>query len=151
MKYLYLLSLVMLIVFSCKRKEVNSTKVYTINDTRPINELKKLVLSKGDTVAYNELAIAYLNEDFEEEYLIYSIVMANKYNYPHAYYRVYDCLTFTFEHYGAVIDENTKDLAIKYLKRGVELKDPVSIKYLGDLYLQGKYVPKDTILGRKLE
>jgi hypothetical protein len=52
---------------------------------------------------------------------------------------------------GAVIDENTKDLAIKYLKRGVELKDPVSIKYLGDLYLQGKYVPKDTILGRKLE
>jgi len=33
----------------------------------------------------------------------------------------------------------------------VELNDPESTKYLGDLYLEGRYVPKDTILGKKLE
>ena len=33
----------------------------------------------------------------------------------------------------------------------MELNDPESIKYLGDLYLEGRYVPKDTILGKKLE
>jgi TPR repeat protein len=122
-----------------------------MNDTRPIDELKDLVLLKGDTGAFEELAIAYLNEKYDEEFLIYSMVMANKYNYPRAYYYVYYCLTTVFEHHSGIIDESTKVLAIKYIMKGSELKDPVSMKYLGGLYLQGKYVPKDTILGKRLE
>jgi len=143
--------LIVLFFVACKPKKEHPVEVITVNNTRPINELKELVLTKGDTVAYNELAIAYLNEDFEEEYLIYSMVMANKYNYHRAYYQVYDCLTSVFEHHAGEIDEGTKALAIEYLKKGVELRDPESTKYLGGLYLEGKYVPRDTILGRKLE
>jgi len=101
-------------------------KSVSMNNTRPIKELKKLVLSKGDTIAYKELRIAYLNVDYyEEEFLLYSIIMADKYNFPKAYYYVYKCLTsiFEFHHYNGKMDEKTKDLALKYLKEGVKLRD----------------------------
>jgi len=125
----------------------------SMNNTRPIQELKKLVLSKGDTIAYKELRIAYFNVDYyEEEFLLYSIIMADKYNYPKAYYYVYKCLTSIFEwhHYGK-IDEKTKILALKYLKEGAELNDSESTNELSKLYFEGKYVAKDSILGKKLE
>jgi TPR repeat protein len=123
-----------------------------MNDTRPIEELKELVLLKGDTVAYDELAIAYMDGKYDEEYLVYSLIMANKYHYHRAYYKVYYCLISVFEHHSyREIDEITKEMAISYLKRGVELKDPESTMYMGELYLKGKYVKKDTVLGKKLE
>jgi len=134
------------------RKQV-LVKSVSMNNTRPIKELKKLVLSKGDTIAYIELRIAYFNVDYyEEEFLLYSIIMADKYNYPKAYYYVYKCLTSIFEwhHYGK-IDEKTKNLALKYLKEGAELNDSESTNELSKLYFEGKYVVKDSILGRKLE
>lgn len=134
------------------RKQV-LVKSVSMNNTRPIKELKKLVLSKGDTIAYIELRIAYFNVDYyEEEFLLYSIIMADKYNYPKAYYYVYKCLTSIFEwhHYGK-IDEKTKNLALKYLKEGAELNDSESTNELSKLYFEGKYVAKDSILGRKLE
>ena len=121
-----------------------------MNDTRPIKELKELVLSKGDTVAYDELSIAYLNEEFGEEYLLYSLVMANKYHYPHAYYHVFACLISVYENNNIAIDNETVELAICYIKKGAELKEGNSLAFLSDLYNEGKYVDRDTILGNKL-
>ena len=151
MKLIYILSLITICFFSCKQKTEKPIVVLTMNHTRPINTLKELVLSKGDTTAYNELHTAFMNEKHVEEYLLYSIIMANKYNYHRAYFQVYFCLTSVFKYDVGEMDDETKTLAIKYLKKGVELNDPESTKYLGDLYLEGKYVPKDTILGKKLE
>lgn len=151
MKPIYILSLIAICFFSCKQKTEKPIEVITMNHTRSIDTLKELVLSKGDTIAYNELHTAFMNEKYLEEYLLYSIIMANKYNYPPAYYQVYDCLTSIYEHHSIEIDEKTKALAITYLKRGVYLNECQSTKELGDLYLEGKYVPKDTILGKKLE
>ena len=152
MKPVYLLIVILLCSLSCKQKGKHyGERVITMNQTRPINELKELVLSKGDTTAYDELEIAFLNEKYKEEYLIYSIVMADRYNYHRAYFEVYYCLTSIFEYKAGVIDEETKMLAIKYLKRGADLKDCNSTKELSNLYLDGKYVSKDTILGKKLE
>jgi len=149
MKPIYILILIVVCSISCQQKEKH-IEVYSMNNTRPIKELKELVLLKGDTAAYDELAIAYLKDKYNEEYLLYSFVMANKYNYPRAYYQVYECLTAVFELRKIKIDEKTKALAIKYLKEGVDLNERQSIKELGELYLEGKYVPKDTILGKKL-
>ncbi|MDR2840743.1 MAG: hypothetical protein LBV75_05710, partial [Paludibacter sp.] len=74
-------------LFSCKQKPAY---VITINDhLHPIEELKGLVLEKGDTAAYDELIVAYMTEEPEYENLIYSMIMANKYNYPPAYFEVY--------------------------------------------------------------
>lgn len=128
--------------------------VTSINNTRPIKELKKLVISKGDVKAYEELEIAFFNvEYYEQDYLLYSIIMADKYNYPRAYFSVYYCLTSIFEQhkYAGKIDEKTKALALKYLKEGVDLNDGQSTEELSNLYMEGKYVPKDTILGKRLE
>jgi len=152
MKPLYILLLIIAVSsISCQHKKNQHVEVITMNNTRPIKELKELVLLKGDTVAYDELAIAYLTDKYNEEYLLYSIFMANKYNYHRAYFQVYNCLTSIYEHHSVEIDDITKALAIEYLRKGVELNDPESTKYLADLYLEGKYVPKDTILGKKLE
>ena len=116
-------------------------EVITGNYTRPIEELKKLVISKGDTKAYYELQIAYLNVHYYgEEYLLYSIIMADKYNYPLAYFNVYHCLISILERHSedGKIDEKTKELALKYLKEGVELNDGQSTHELSELYLEDK-------------
>jgi TPR repeat protein len=146
-----LLILVLIFSTSCKSKNERQIEVITMNQTRPINELKKLVLTKGDTLAYDELEIAFLHEKYREEYLIYSIIMADKYNYPRAYFQVYHCLTSAFENHNGVIDEATKKMALNYLQKGVDLGECQSTKKLGELYMTGKYVLKDTVLGKKLE
>ena len=149
MKPLYIL-LIAVSSISCQQKKQQQVEVITMNNTRPINELKELVLLKGDTAAYDELATAYLTDKYNEEYLLYSLVMANKYNYPRAYFQVYECLTSVCELRKMRIDEKTKALAIKYLKEGAELNERQSVIELGESYLEGKYVPKDTILGKTL-
>jgi len=150
MKIIIAFMLIIVCSFSCNPKKEQSKEVITMNNSRPINKLKELVLLKVDTLAYDELASAYLNEKYGEEYLIYSLVMANKYKYHRAYFKVYSCLTAAFNHDNGEIDEETKMLAIKYLKKGVAFSDPESLAEMGELYLEGKYFPKDTILGKKL-
>ncbi len=140
-------SILIAFLFSCKQKPV---EVITMNNTRPIEELKQLVLMKGDTVAYNELITAFMNEKHEEENLIYSIIMAHRYNYPRAYFETYRYLIQILESYGKTTNEKTKEMAIKYLKKAVELKDCSALGTLSELYKEGKYVPKDTIMSRKL-
>jgi len=93
MKPIYVLVFISIFSISCQQKKNQAVEVITMNNTRPINELKELVLLKGDTMAYVELKTAYLNEKYKEEYLLYSIIMADKYNYPSAYYQVYDCIS----------------------------------------------------------
>ena len=71
-------------------------------------------------------------------------------NHPQANCRVYYCLTDIFKDNDLEIDKETMALAIKYLIRGAEQNDGESLKRLGELYLDGKYLPNDTILGKKL-
>jgi len=126
----------------------------SMNDFGPsIEELKKSVLINGDTSAYEQLSIKYLCvRYFEGEFLFYSLIMADKYCYPPAYYHVYRCLTEIFEHNNRVgkIDDKTKDLALKYLKEGVRLNEWNALNTLSNLYMEGKYVSKDTLKGEIL-
>ncbi|MFV0586222.1 hypothetical protein [Bacteroides reticulotermitis] len=151
MRYLllYLTSLMCCFAFFSCEPEIIEVK--TMNHTRPIEVLKELVLIEGDSVAYNELMIAYLSEEYREEYLVYSLFMIHQYNYPRAYSNVYSCLERASESYGNVMDERTKEMALKYLRRGAELNDYNSLSYLWSLYLEGKYVPKDTIMSQKIK
>jgi|GEM_PF-2466041 len=55
--------------------------------------LKQNVLIKGDINSYKELQFNYFNCEVREELLLYSLIMANKYNYTGAFYDVYLCLT----------------------------------------------------------
>ena len=63
-------------LFSCKQKPVEVT---SMNNTRPIEELRTLVF-KGDTAAYEELGYADIESGHHEEKLVYAIFMAHRYN-----------------------------------------------------------------------
>lgn len=152
-KYLIIISVAILFISflsSCKKKELQPIHIVTMNQTRPIDELKELVLQKGDTSAYFELRVAFMSQKHEEEYLIYSLLMANKYNVPIANFDAYDCIVSIFEKNKMPIDDRSKELALSYLKKGVELKEKNALSQYGQLLMLGKYITKDSLLGKRL-
>ncbi|MEO8255695.1 MAG: hypothetical protein ABI554_15050 [Flavobacterium sp.] len=92
----------------------------------PLSTLKKEVSVKGDTIAYGQLVIAYLNYP-PEDFLFWALLMSNKYNYSPAYLDVFFALKNSFnpeaDNYSlGEMDENTKNMALKYLKLAVDKK-----------------------------
>lgn len=95
---------------------VKETEDATMNQPlRSLKTLKEMVLNNGDTDAYYELSIAYLNLPYQEEFLLYAMIMANKYDYPQAYFDVFDCFVLSFWPDISKIDEQSANLAIEYL------------------------------------
>jgi TPR repeat protein len=133
-------------------REEESIEVHG-NSTRPISVLKPLVLN-GDYGAYEELFIAYLDIG-DELFLPYALLMANKYYYPPAYNHVFHCLTSIYQDYDiskslSKLDAQTRKMALDYLKKGARLDEKNSLWKLGQLYMKGIYVEKDTVLGNQL-
>lgn len=122
----------------------------TISPNRSVEECKKLVLEKGDERAYYDLYFALNNENCNGEYLYYSLIMSQKYNYPGANYWVYKCIVSFYEDNNIAIDTQTLNIALYFLRKGVELDNKNAQIELGELYLKGKYVIKDTIKGKEL-
>jgi hypothetical protein len=149
MKSHLLFILVILIIVSCnlKKKSVEVINEYTSSE---IEQLKQLVINKGDTISYQELGIAYMNSTFKHEYLFYSLIMAEKYKYKGAFFYVYEDLTESLSTEDSIVNHDIKKLALKYLLKGAELRDGNALLHLSDLYNDGKLVPKDTILGKKM-
>jgi|GEM_PF-5173377 len=131
-----------------------SASTITFNDTGySIEELKQRIITKGDTSAYKNLRIEYLDRQYyDDEILFYSIVMSNKYCYSPAFLDVYFHLTSIYEHNNKIgkIDNRTIKMALDFLNKGVELNDYDAICKLRDLYLEGRYVTKDTIMAKML-
>lgn len=121
----WLTSITLLLIFGgcdTKENEPNKNKVeQSINQpSKSMTELKKAVLYNGDINAYNELDIAYLDYTFQEEFLLYAMIMANKYDYPQAYFDVFTCLTGIYLSDLNQLDEKTASLAIDYLLKAYE-------------------------------
>jgi len=94
--------------------EKTSDKIVSMNQpSRLLNEIKSDVVFKGDTNAYIELDIVY-NDLNHEEFIYYALVMANKYDYPQAYFDVYWCLTELYKDFSE-IDSLTMEMSLKYL------------------------------------
>ena len=131
-----------------------ATSTISFNDTGySIEELKQRIITKGDTSAYKNLRIEYLDRKFyDDEILFYSIIMSNKYCYPPAFFDVYFHLTSIYEHNNKIgkIDNRTIKMALDFLNKGVELNDYDAICKLRDLYLEGSYVTKDSIKAKAL-
>jgi hypothetical protein len=126
------------LVSSCKQDAV-SINHRDMSDV----ELKRKLLTEGSIDAYEDLRIKLLDED--ETYILpYSIIMANKYNYSRAFYDVFEVLIISrgCEDYNLdCLDENTKELALKYLKLAVEKEDETASKVLIYYYDKGKSYP----------
>jgi hypothetical protein len=143
--FLFLI-LVLAIQSSCSQKIITMT----ISPDRSVEECKKLVLEKGDKIAYYDLKYALHREKCDSEYLFYSLFMVQKYNYVDAYYWVYKCIVSFYEENNITIDKQTLDVALHFLGKGVELNNKNAQIELGWLYLKGKYVIQDTIKGKEL-
>lgn len=137
-------------LFSCEKKKVRTERFSEDTLLFPVNYLKKEILTKGDVQAYDALCISYFGRGHLDEHLVYSMYMANKYKYPKAYYMVARSIILMFEKNRIPIDMELKKIALDYLKRGVELKDRNAMDYYGELLMEGRYVPKDSVLGKKL-
>ncbi len=99
--------------FSCKKKQDRIGEIIHSPHVVPIEQVKNEVLKTGDGKVYDALCISYLRERHFEEYLVYSLYMANKYKYPRAYYYVYYCITSMYEKNHIPIDEESKKNGIK--------------------------------------
>jgi hypothetical protein len=133
----------------------------TIKDTIKVNTVKepiidksqwlfdepgyrKLVIEKGDIDAYDRLRNFYL---LTKPFLRYALIMADKYDYTQAYFDVFSCIE----------KMNKKRPSEKEMKKGIRYLKVAALRnhhqapyYLGELYMEGKYMPKDTVLGKYL-
>lgn len=126
--------------FSCKQ---NSSISINHRDNADI-ELKRKILEKGDIEAYQDLGIKLLDED--KAYLLsYSLVMANKYDYSKAYYDVFEILMTSngcsVDYDLSCLDDLTKNMMLKYLRKAIEKGDKTASKILLDYYDKDKSYP----------
>ncbi|MDR0196153.1 MAG: hypothetical protein LBI73_13615 [Myroides sp.] len=113
MKKRMILLVCILFTISCIRKDYPMQSI----SNNSFNHYKELALMKGDTTAYYQLSLDYMDSPYDG-FLYTALIMANKYNYHIAYYDVYDILT---QKYGLQeLDEKTKELAIDYLRKGAQ-------------------------------
>lgn len=119
--------------------------------------LERKIIEYGDTISYYRL--------FRESYtdiLLYDIIMANKYNFAPACGDVYSSL-YTNLKYNIItdlcklgrskkqVDSVTAKITIDYLKRAVKANNNQSKGDLGEFYIEGKYIKRNTILGKRLQ
>lgn len=101
--------------------ERNVGRVKSMNEpSRPMTELEYLVLEKGDTNAYYELDIAYLDYG-HGDFFKFAKVMADKYDYTQAYFDVYFQALKSTQREGTTLSLDSctleeRNLAIKYLR-----------------------------------
>ena len=121
---------------------------------RPMKELEDLALNKGDINAYEELFIAYMDSE-DGAFFPFAEQMALKYEYPQAYFDAYMLFLDSIDFYRTTLssdscDKERIDKAIRYLKLAYEKGHEQAIDELGNLYMEGKFIKQDTILGKKL-
>ena len=108
-------------------------------------ELKERAL-KGEIYAYDQYY--HFGHCGDEKCLSLSIIMANKYNHPRAFYDAYYILTKLYEANNSPMDSLTAEYAIGLLKKGAELSNPNCCFELCRLYLSGEYVKQDTSMAK---
>lgn len=143
---------ILLFITSCDKKE----KVFPMNSTTNSdrNFYKKEALIKGDTSAYYQLSLDYMDSPYDG-FLYTALIMANKYDYHLAYGDVYEVLTNHDYKIGVSelegLDEKTRTMALDYLKAGAEKGNKECKRILGRLYIEGQYVEKNEELGNRLK
>lgn len=128
-------------------------KVYIYTEMEAQKDIKRMepIYLKTADSSFDELAVCYTYTSVYQlnEMLSIAIIMANKYNYGEAYYLTYSRLLYRMDS-GEKIDSLTSKISISYLKAAAKLNNKSAQKALGEYYIEGKFVRKDTILGNKL-
>jgi len=96
-----------------------------IKRSRFFRQISAIAL-QGDLDAYNSLRSDYLQSDKESEVLVYSLIMAHKYDKAWAYRHVYHDLVGVML-LGNFVDSNLASLAVDYLYKAAEKGDSIAI------------------------
>src|SRR5205823_2798303 len=111
---------------SCSDKQTKNARNMN-QPSRPIAEIKRLVVEKGDSNAYYDLFYAYVDSDKQNtDLLYYSYLMAFKYHYPKACMDVFDILCRMYNMDANSInlsrmDDTSRKLALECVKSASEL------------------------------
>jgi len=92
-----------------------------IKDDKTLRSLIDKALNENDEFVYSEVRAHYFSEERLQDFCYYAIKMANKYDYPDAYYDVFRTLTLTENVPIDSLDNKTKCLALYYLLKSKEL------------------------------
>ncbi len=92
-----------------------------IKDDKTLRSLIDKALNENDEFAYSEVRAHYFSEERLQDFCYYAIKMANKYDYPDAYYDVFVTLTLTENKPIDSLDNKTRCLALYYLLKAKEL------------------------------
>lgn len=114
-------------------KPMNHSYVEDYNNKDKIDKLCKRVLTEGDTLAFRELKYIYLISEHSEEFLYFSTVMAEKYNYGPAFQTNYHILKTSNQ-------STQKKLAIYNLLKSYELGNKSDIERINEMFPNG--IPK---------
>lgn len=130
--------ILLFMIMSCNFKKDKGIPI-NYSET-PDSKLEKLVIDKGDTSAYYDLFVVYLDYS-SEKFLPYALIMANKYNYPQAYYDVYDCL-WNFYESSDSLDITTKIMALEYLQNAAQRGHTQALQKLDEYSGHKDFIPK---------
>lgn len=124
--------LLIIITLGCSKSPDYSKYTVTPNYMGDVDSLAELV-TKGDSNAFDKFVIGTSNDLGGAAVLPYAFMMADKYNYSRAYFFVYWELVSSYS-VGCfeidsinVIPEQTRNIALKYLKKGVDCGNEESL------------------------
>lgn len=139
---------------SCNNQEKNERSISSRAHSSVDEKLIEEIICQGHTESYHILLDDYNDNSRYEEILAYALIMANKYDYPQAYFDVFDILT-SIPNRNALIcaskecleegfyclDDKTKQMAIDYFKQAVYKGNPTASERLLNSYDKGKEFP----------
>ncbi|MDR6969264.1 TPR repeat protein [Flavobacterium arsenatis] len=127
------------------------------NNLSTANQFKRKVIDKYDKAYYDSLSKVKQSNYENQSLFLYQLVISNKWKDPYLSYEVF----YNIIHLDSsnryketpnldFLDPDTKEFALSYLKKAANLGS-IDAKYvLGNYYLEGRYVPKNEVLGKKL-
>jgi hypothetical protein len=99
---------------------------YFFDNKERVSDLLRKSMENGDTIAYKEIHQFYYEDGREQEITYLSMMMANKYNYPAAYFDVYSELSHRAGGFPLLdLDKRTRNIALYYLALAKEKGFPV--------------------------
>jgi TPR repeat protein len=149
-------------IYNLAIEDYEKKYIYDFND----KHLEKAKKEDNSNAIINKKFIENLDKKFYDSIMksekskntfIYSIVISNKWKFSEASYNVFMTLAQLDDKNRSTstpdldfLDEDTKNLALKFLQKGSDERNPNAKYTLGKYYLEGKYFKKNVILGNSL-
>lgn len=116
------------------QKNTSNNYVHIRNFADSVFSLQSNILSKGDTNSYNKLYVTFRDNN-TYSMLFWSMLMANKYDYPKAYEDVYYSIEESYSPDSAIfkMDEKTRTFALHYLKLAAQKNDTSALDKIKEL------------------